>query len=138
MYRHFLKNWKKWNNQSYKWIFRKRNSHDIKFWTFFASVVLLIGGLTIHYLIGLSIDQNVDFQNLKKNNWRLVKVSLFDYWWSLKLSSAGCIMLAKIHFKLQKLKVKIFFISTFRWVKYYVLKRLYAISTRKWHTFIHN
>jgi len=48
--------------------FRKRNLHDIKFSTFIASAALLIGGSTIHYLIGLSIDQNVDFQNLKNNN----------------------------------------------------------------------
>jgi hypothetical protein len=31
-----------------------------------ASATLSIGGSIIHYLIGLSIDQNVDFQNLKK------------------------------------------------------------------------
>jgi len=51
--------------------FRKKNLHDIKFSTFIASVALLIGGSTIHYLIGISIDQNVDFQNLIKTieNW---------------------------------------------------------------------
>ncbi len=48
--------------------FRKKNLHDIKFSTFIASAALLIGGSTIHYLIGSSIDQNVDFQNFKKNN----------------------------------------------------------------------
>ncbi len=43
--------------------FRIRNLHDIKFSTFIASAALLRGGSTILYLIGVSIDQNVDFQN---------------------------------------------------------------------------
>jgi hypothetical protein len=38
----------------------------LKISTFTASVALLIGGSTIHSLIGLSIDGNIDFQILKK------------------------------------------------------------------------
>jgi hypothetical protein len=36
----------------------------LKISTFTASVALLIGGLTIHSLIGLSIDWNIDSRDL--------------------------------------------------------------------------
>jgi len=47
------------------WIFLKICLHDmLNMPTFIANVDLLIGGSIIHSLIGLSIDQNVKYQNL--------------------------------------------------------------------------
>jgi len=57
-------NWEKPNYRSYKHICIKKNSYDIlNLLAFTTSATLLIGGSTIHSLIGLSIDQNIDFQN---------------------------------------------------------------------------
>jgi len=99
--------------------FRKKNLHDIKFSTFIASVALLIGGSTIHYLIGISIDQNVDFQNLIKTieNW---SNSHFLLLMKSQIVNSGLYHVGKNTFQITK--VKIFFTSTFWWIKYYVLR----------------
>jgi len=73
----------------------------LKISTFTASVALLIGGSTIHSLIGLSIDRNIDSRNLPQKNedW-----SNFHYLIIDEVSMVGYTMLTKIHLKLQKLK----------------------------------
>jgi hypothetical protein len=43
----------------------------LKISAFTTSATLLIGGSTIHFLIGLSIDQNIDPQILKKKKMKI-------------------------------------------------------------------
>ncbi len=55
----------------------------LKISAFTASATLLIGRSTIHSLTSLSIDQNIDSWDILFFKKRLLKNSLFDYWWNI-------------------------------------------------------
>jgi len=82
--------------------FSKTNQEDkLEIATFTTSASLSINDSTIHSLIGLSINQNVDTKIVKNStgNWAHIEYLIFD-----EIFMIGCIMLADIHLKMQKLR----------------------------------
>jgi hypothetical protein len=65
---------------------------------------LLVGGITIHFLLGLSIDKNVivSKSNSIINIWSTIKYMIID-----GISMVDYNMVATMHLKLQKLKSNI-------------------------------
>jgi hypothetical protein len=75
--------------------------HIITYTTNFTS---LIGGTTIHSLLGLSIGKNIIINKSKTiiNSWSNIQFTIVD-----EISMVGCTMLVTMHLKLQKLKSSI-------------------------------
>jgi hypothetical protein len=77
---------------------KSHQQYKLKIATFTANASILIDGSTIHLLIGLSIDPNMDSQKIKntKGDWPNIDYIIFD-----EISMIGCTMLANMHLKLQ-------------------------------------
>ncbi len=65
---------------------------------------MLVGGIIIHFLLGLSIDQNIIVSKLNSiiDIWPTIKYMIID-----KISMVSSNMLITMHLKLQKLKSNI-------------------------------
>jgi hypothetical protein len=81
-----------------------RNKQKLQIATYIANVALIINRIIIHFLLGFSIDKHI---TINKPN------TIIDIWCNIqfiiihKISMVGCILLATIHLKLQRLKSNI-------------------------------
>jgi hypothetical protein len=85
--------------------FVKTNNKDkLCITTYTTNVISLIGGTTIHSLLGLSIDKNTIINKSKTipSSWSDIQFMIVD-----EISMVGCTMLVTMHLKLQKLKSSI-------------------------------
>jgi hypothetical protein len=80
------------------------NEDKLHIITYIANFTLLIGGTTIHSLLGLSIDKNIIINKSKTilDSWSNIQFMIVD-----EISMVGCTMLVKMHLRLQKLKSSI-------------------------------
>jgi hypothetical protein len=82
--------------------FLKTNNEDkLRITTYTTNIALLIGGIIVHSLFGLSIDKNMIINKSKRIPycWYDIQFMIVD-----EISMASYKMLTKIHSKLQKLK----------------------------------
>jgi ATP-dependent DNA helicase PIF1 len=85
--------------------FLKTNNKDkLRITTYTTNAISLIGGTTIHSLLGLSIDKNTIINKSKTipNSWSDIQFMIVD-----EISMVGCIMFVTMQLKLQKLKSSI-------------------------------
>jgi hypothetical protein len=84
------------NHQSYS----KKIQKKLHITTFITNVTLLIGGTTIHSLLGISIDKSTIINKSKTilDSWSNIQFMITN-----EISIVGCTMLATMHLKLQKL-----------------------------------
>jgi hypothetical protein len=83
---------------------KTNNKDKLHIITYTTNVVLLIGGTTIHSLLGLSMDKNIIINKSKTmpNSWSNIQFMIVD-----EISMVGYAMLNTMHLKLQKLKSNI-------------------------------
>ncbi len=83
---------------------KTNNKDKLRITTYTTNVVLLIGGTTIHFLLGLSIDKNIIVNKSKTilDSWSNIQFMIVD-----EISTVGYVMLNTMHLKLQKLKSNI-------------------------------
>ncbi len=83
----------------------KTNNEDkLRITTYTTNVALLIGGINVHSLHGLSIDKNTIINKSKTipHCWSDIQFMIVD-----EISMGSCTMLVTMHLKLQKLKSSI-------------------------------
>jgi hypothetical protein len=87
-----------------EYFLKTNNKNKLRITTYTTNVVLLIGGTTIHSLLGLSIDKNTIINKSKtiSDSWSNIQFMIID-----EISMVGCTILARMHLKLQKLKSSI-------------------------------
>ncbi len=83
---------------------KTKNERKLRIVAYITNATLLIGGTTIHSLLGFSIDKHaiVSKSNSIINIWTTIDLMIID-----EISVVGCNMLAIMHLKLQKLKYNI-------------------------------
>jgi hypothetical protein len=87
-----------------EYFLKTNNKNKLGITTYITNAALLIGGTTIHSLLGLSIDKNTIINKSKtiSYSWSNIQFMIID-----EISMVGCTMLVKMHLKLQKLKSSI-------------------------------
>jgi hypothetical protein len=87
-----------------KYFIKTNNEQKLRIATYTANATLLVGGTTIHSILGLSINKHaiISKPNLITNIWPIIEFIIVD-----EISMVGYNMLATMHLKLQKIKSNI-------------------------------
>jgi len=62
--------------------------------TYIANIVLLIGGIIIHFSLGLSITKNIIINKIILDSWSNIQFMVVD-----EISMVGCMMFVTMHLK---------------------------------------